>query len=81
MWRALACFLEHEFLSIIVEGDCLSLIAKLKKKEYPSTELGFLVFDILQLANGFNFCSFNHVKRAGNRVTHTLPTTSFMTLL
>ncbi|KAJ8425990.1 hypothetical protein Cgig2_007804 [Carnegiea gigantea] len=63
---------ERGVLSIMVEGDSLSLMSKLKKKEHPNTVLGFLVQDILCLASSFSFCSFHHIRRVGNRVAHTL---------
>ena len=55
-----------------MEGDSLGLILKLQKRERPNTELGLIIHDILMLVNCFSFCSFCHVKRAGNRVAHTL---------
>ena len=55
-----------------MEGDSLGLILKLQKKGRPNMELGLIIHDILMLVNHFRFCSFSHVKRAGNRVAHTL---------
>ncbi|KAJ8430399.1 hypothetical protein Cgig2_000231 [Carnegiea gigantea] len=63
--------LEKRFETVIMEGDFLGLISKLQKGERPITELGLIIHDILMFVDRFSFCSFCHVKRAGNRVAHT----------
>ncbi|KAJ8444184.1 hypothetical protein Cgig2_031004 [Carnegiea gigantea] len=57
---------------IIAEGDCSNIIEHLKKRTHPNTIVGFILNDILCLANKFEFCSFSLVKRTGNRVAHAL---------
>ncbi|KAJ8425620.1 hypothetical protein Cgig2_001818 [Carnegiea gigantea] len=64
--------LEQGLEAVIIEGDSLGLISKLQKKERPNTEFRLIIHDILMLVNCFSFCSFSHVKRAGNRMTYTL---------
>ena len=49
--------LAHGFRRIVVEGDCLSLISKLQRKEVPNNMLGFFVADILSLSVLFEFVS------------------------
>ncbi|KAJ8436283.1 hypothetical protein Cgig2_023334 [Carnegiea gigantea] len=57
---------------IIVEGDCSNISGHLKKRTHPNTITGFILNDILCLANKFEFYSFSLVKRTGNRVAHAL---------
>ncbi|KAJ8437272.1 hypothetical protein Cgig2_010097 [Carnegiea gigantea] len=60
------------YKKIIIEGDCSSIISKLKKRSIPNTSTRFAFADILNLVNRFDFCSFSYVKRVGNRIAHTL---------
>ena len=57
---------------VIIEGDCLALIMKLRKKQRPTGNVGRLVDDILKLSSNFNFCAFSFVKRNGNKIAHAL---------
>ncbi|KAJ8433977.1 hypothetical protein Cgig2_024682 [Carnegiea gigantea] len=74
--EALACLLgmrrtlEAGFDSIMVEGDCLSLILSLGKNKVHDSFVGFTLKDILSLVSSFDFCSWPFVKRGGNRVAH-----------
>ncbi|KAJ8434316.1 LOW QUALITY PROTEIN: hypothetical protein Cgig2_009941 [Carnegiea gigantea] len=63
---------EQGYSPIVIEGDSLSLVSKLKKRRCPNNELGLLISDILAFAGRFDFCSFVHVKRTENRVAYTL---------
>lgn len=56
----------------IVEGDCLSLWLKLKKRHMPRSSLGLTIDDILSFAQILDFLSWNHILRAGNRIAHYL---------
>ncbi|KAJ8431091.1 hypothetical protein Cgig2_007507 [Carnegiea gigantea] len=60
------------FRNVIMEGDCLSLISKLKKKQHLASEISLLIDDILRLSSHFEFCAFTFVKREGNKVAYTL---------
>ena len=52
---ALNSALSHGFRKIIIEGDSLSIISKLKSKSIPNTSLGFILDDILKLASSLDF--------------------------
>ncbi|KAJ8443695.1 hypothetical protein Cgig2_032318 [Carnegiea gigantea] len=52
--------------NVIVEGDSMTLITKLKKKVTVPTELGLLIDDILRLCSNFDFHAFFF---SGGRVT------------
>lgn len=62
--EAQACYwamkmaLEHKHFCVSMEGDCLSLISKLKRRECPNIELGILIGDTLSLATRFSFLCF-----------------------
>ncbi|KAK4415272.1 hypothetical protein Salat_2634500 [Sesamum alatum] len=58
--------------SVIVEGDCSILIHKLQTAARDRSTIGPLVTDILYLAEFFQVCSFQFVRRAGNGVAHYL---------
>ncbi|KAJ8452726.1 hypothetical protein Cgig2_005062 [Carnegiea gigantea] len=64
--------LELDYEKVIVEGDCLSIIAKLRARSFPNMSVGLILAEIVNLSLSFVFCSFSHVKRMGNRVAHTL---------
>ena len=57
---------------MIVEGDSMTLITKLKKKVMVPTELGLLIGDILRLCSNFDFHAFSFVRREGNKIAHSL---------
>lgn len=63
---------DNGFRSIVMEGDSLSIVTKLKNKTTPNTELGNFISHILVFSRRFVFCAFTHVKREGNRVAHNL---------
>lgn len=63
---------DHGFHHLEVEGDCLTLIQKLKSKKVEASFVGFIVVDILTLALSFEFISWGFVKRKGNKVAHAL---------
>jgi len=63
---------QHGLRHVILEGDSLSLISKLEKKQRLAADIGLLVDEILNLSHNFNFCAFNFVRRDGNKVAHAL---------
>jgi len=69
---AMRVALEHGFRRIVMEGDCLTLISLLQRKECPNNVLGFFISDILSLLVSFEFVSWVFVKRGGNGVAHAL---------
>ena len=69
---ALKTVFSHGVRSIILEGDCKSLITKLKRKCIVAAEVGLFITDILQFSYLFDYCAFKFVKREGNRVVHHL---------
>ena len=66
----LACDLG--FRKAILEGDSLSLIKALKSTEDSLSPIGLLVDDVKWVASSFERLVYSHVKRNGNRVTHSL---------
>ena len=58
--------------TIILEGDCLFLIHRLKSSQVHDTFVGFYVRDILSFVKKFEFVSWSFVKRDGSRMTHDL---------
>jgi len=55
-----------------VEGDCISLINKLKAKEQPRSAVGFFIYDIIQVSVSFEFISWVFVRKGGNSVAHVV---------
>ncbi|KAL0360588.1 UNVERIFIED_CONTAM: hypothetical protein Sradi_3743300 [Sesamum radiatum] len=70
--NAIGIALKHRWPSIILEGDCLSLINKLKNPASDTSSIGPLVWDIKTAASTFRCISFNHVSRVGNSLAHNL---------
>jgi len=70
---ALKTAFSHGVRSIILEGDCKSLITKLKRKCVIAAEVGLFINDIFQFSYLFYYCAFEFVKREGSRVAHYLP--------
>ncbi|XP_048498260.1 uncharacterized protein LOC125496752 [Beta vulgaris subsp. vulgaris] len=57
---------------IIMESDCLKLVAHLKNAKVETTSFGNLVSDLLVLVSSFSSVSFSHVCRDWNKVAHNL---------
>ena len=55
-----------------MEGNCLPLIQKLQSKTVEDNFVGFVISDILNLVDQFEFVAFAFVKREGNGVAHEL---------
>ena len=66
----LACDLG--FRKAILEGDSLGLIKALKSTEDSLSPIDLLVDDVKRVASSFERLVYSHVKRNGNRVTHSL---------
>ena len=47
----------HGVKSVIVEGDCNTLIIKLKRKCVDTAEVGLFINDILQFSHLFYYCA------------------------
>ncbi|KAL0455695.1 UNVERIFIED_CONTAM: hypothetical protein Slati_0908700 [Sesamum latifolium] len=70
--NAIDIALKHRWPSIILEGDCLSLINRLKSPATDTSSIGPLVWNIKSAASTFHSISFNHVSRVGNSLAHNL---------
>ncbi|KAL0303741.1 UNVERIFIED_CONTAM: hypothetical protein Sradi_6242200 [Sesamum radiatum] len=62
---------------IILEGDCLPLLQKLKSLREDYSATGPITSDIFHILSVFNCVSFSFIKRSGNSVAHSLARTSF----
>ena len=58
--------------NLVIEGDCLALIQKLRAKQVPNNALGFFIQEILSLVSSCAFFVWSFVKRRGNRVAHDI---------
>ncbi|KAK9017399.1 hypothetical protein V6N11_079878 [Hibiscus sabdariffa] len=65
------------FTRIIVEGDSLSVIKKLKAKEIDLSDICALEWDAKSKAQTFHACSFSFVPRLGNQAAHHLAFAGF----
>ena len=69
---ALKQALAHGFRNLVIEGDCLALISKLRRQVRPNNMLGFFISAILSTSALFEFVSWSFVRRGGNCVAHSL---------
>ena len=69
---ALRCTMAHGFRRLEVEGDCLSLVGRLKSKAPPNNPLGYFISDILTLVGNLDFIVWKFIKRGGNNVAHAI---------
>ncbi|KAG8363639.1 hypothetical protein BUALT_Bualt19G0043400 [Buddleja alternifolia] len=67
---------EHRWRHIQVEGDCLSLINRLRERRRDLSSLDPLVKDILDLIPFFDSIVFSFVRRLGNKPAHLLARSS-----
>ncbi|KAJ8452940.1 hypothetical protein Cgig2_014703 [Carnegiea gigantea] len=65
-------------INLVIEGDCLSLIQKLKNKQVPNNVLGFFIQEVLRLVS---FCIFLHVCLLNVEATRSLMNSSLATIL
>ena len=64
--------IEAGLTSLVIEGDSLSLIQKLRAKQVPNNALGLFLQEIFSLVSCCDFIAWSFVKRSGNKVAHTL---------
>ena len=62
---------EMEVSHAIFESDALSLIQSINSGVVGG-EIGHILQNIKSIAFSFSWCSFQHLKREGNRVAHEL---------
>ena len=78
MVKALACnralvFAQELCLSqVVFEGDSLRIVQALNSQEACLTLFGHVVGEIKNLRRGLRFSCFQHVKRDGNKLAHSL---------
>ncbi|KAL0454996.1 UNVERIFIED_CONTAM: hypothetical protein Slati_0838800 [Sesamum latifolium] len=70
--EAIQLAIRSEWSSVIIEGDCLVLISKLRGPERHLSPVGSVISDIHNLANSLVDFSFSCVKRIGNSAAHSL---------
>ncbi|KAL0309339.1 UNVERIFIED_CONTAM: hypothetical protein Sradi_5876200 [Sesamum radiatum] len=70
--EAIRLALRGGWSSIIIEGDCYTLIQKLRSSDRDLSVVGPIVMDIQELVACFHSCVFQHVKRSCNRAAHYL---------
>ena len=63
--------LNHDFLRLEVEFDCLSVINIISGVSHDNSYLWLVADEILSLAHNFDVISFNHVFREANCVAHS----------
>ncbi|KAL0392972.1 UNVERIFIED_CONTAM: hypothetical protein Sradi_2520000 [Sesamum radiatum] len=69
-WEAIQLAARRGWKSLIIEGDCVVLINKLRTVEGDLSSIGTVIFDILALVPIFSSCHFACVKRKLNSVAH-----------
>ncbi|KAL0327025.1 UNVERIFIED_CONTAM: hypothetical protein Sangu_1780500 [Sesamum angustifolium] len=70
--EAIHLAVQHGWRSIIIEGDCATLIHKLQASEPDFSVTGPIVADIQAIASNFQFCSFEFVSLIFNSVLLSL---------
>lgn len=61
-----------EIVEFNVESDCMEVIRALRKSKGFRSSFGFIIVDILTLANLFSACDFTHIRREGNKVAYVV---------
>ncbi|KAK4381576.1 hypothetical protein Sango_2954200, partial [Sesamum angolense] len=69
-WEAIQLAARRGWKSLIIVGDCVVLINKLRMVEGDLSSIGTVLFDILALVPIFSSCHFACVKRKLNSVAH-----------
>ncbi|KAL0355856.1 UNVERIFIED_CONTAM: hypothetical protein Sradi_4032500 [Sesamum radiatum] len=69
-----AAFLARDLqlTNVIIEGDCLSVINKLKDSAMDDSYISPIIQEIRKVLSGLDKLEFNHVKREGNMAAHFL---------
>ncbi|KAL0327821.1 UNVERIFIED_CONTAM: putative mitochondrial protein [Sesamum angustifolium] len=68
--KAVLFALQRGWQSVIFEGDCGTLVYKLRTREQDLSVDGPVITDILNYASNFNSCEFTFVRRPSNSVAH-----------
>ena len=63
---------ESGFYNPVFEGDLSTVIKSLQDRIVSHAQGGHILKDILSHLNSFHNCSFSHIGRQGNVVTHAL---------
>uniref|UniRef100_A0A5B7C5K4 RNase H type-1 domain-containing protein n=1 Tax=Davidia involucrata TaxID=16924 RepID=A0A5B7C5K4_DAVIN len=58
--------------NIVVEGDCLGVVAAVGMSGEDLYALGNIMEDIRRGVGWFNSCAFGHIKRTANGVAHEI---------
>ncbi|KAL4279896.1 hypothetical protein GQ457_03G032320 [Hibiscus cannabinus] len=64
--------LDLGFRYVILEGDSLSVIKKLKSEKDDFSEISALIWDAKQLSRAFSLCQFRFTPRDSNKVAHAM---------
>ena len=70
--RALIFGNELGFDKVILEGDSEIAILAMKTNVYSAASFGHIIADIMALAPQFSYLIFQHTRRHGNMVAHSL---------
>ena len=70
--RAVVFAGELSLFSVIVEGDCLAVIQALRRSGLCPLLFGHIVDETKRLGAILRSCEFQHVRREGNRLAHSL---------
>ena len=63
---------ELSLFKVIFEGDCLGVIKAINTKEPCKSLFGHIVEEIWSFSSALMDCSFQHIKREGNKLAHAL---------
>ena len=70
--RAVVFAKELCLLSVIVEGDSMQIVQAASNKRANLTLFGHVINEIHESCSSFNRISFQHVRRDGNKLAHSL---------
>ncbi|XP_071724440.1 uncharacterized protein [Rutidosis leptorrhynchoides] len=70
--RALSWAADMNVERVCLEGDYLILIKELQTRRRSSVSCGLLIKEIKELSRKFSLCSFQFVRREGNKAAHIL---------
>ena len=70
--RAISFTKEISILRVVVEGDSLQVIKAINNIKPSKTSFGHIIDEIKFLSSSLPFCSFVHVRRECNKLTHAL---------
>ena len=63
---------ELSLFKVIFEGNCLRIIKAINTKEPCHTLIGHIIEEIWSFTSSLMTCNFQHVRREGNNLAHTL---------